>query len=141
MSWLLDTNVVSEWTKPRPDPAVAGFLASADEDALFLSVVALAELRRGVDRLPSGRRRNALDEWLENDLLLRFEGRILVIDVAVAAAWGRIMARTERRGHTPGVMDVWIAAIAEVHGMTLVTRDAGDFVPLLDDVLNPWDAV
>lgn len=107
---------------------------------MFLSVVTLAELSQGVDRLPMGRRRSALDEWLENDLLHRFEGRILGIDPDVAAAWGRIMARTERRGRTPGVMDVWIAAIAETRGLTLVTRDVGDFAPLLEHMVNPWDA-
>ncbi|MSP01402.1 MAG: type II toxin-antitoxin system VapC family toxin [Acetobacteraceae bacterium] len=140
MNYLLDTNVVSEWARPHPDPAVATFLASMAEDGMFLSVVTLAELSQGVDRLPMGRRRSALDEWLENDLLHRFEGRILGIDPDVAAAWGRIMARTERRGRTPGVMDVWIAAIAETRGLTLVTRDVGDFAPLLEHMVNPWDA-
>ena len=138
MSYLLDTNVVSEWTKPRPHPAVVAFLASTDEDLLFLSVVTLAELRRGVDRLALGRRRAALSDWLEHDLIQRFDLRILGIDRAVASAWGRIMSRAERHGTTPGVMDVWIAAVAEVHGLMVVTRDTADFAPLLDNVFNPW---
>jgi predicted nucleic acid-binding protein len=143
VSYLLDTNVVSEWTKPRADPAVIAFLTATDEDLLFLSVVTLAELRRGVDRLPSGRRRSALSDWLEHDLIQRFERRILGVDRDVAAAWGRIMARVERRGKTPGVMpgviDVWIAAIAEAHGLTVVTRDIADFAPLLNNAHNPWN--
>jgi toxin FitB len=139
VSYLLDTNVVSEWTKPRADPAVVAFLTATNEDLLFLSVITLAELRRGVDRLPAGRRRVALSEWLEHDLIQRFDRRILGVDRDVAAAWGRIMARSERRGKTPGVMDVWIAAIAQAHDLTVVTRDVADFAPLLDNVYNPWD--
>jgi predicted nucleic acid-binding protein len=138
VSYLLDTNVVSEWTRPRPDPSVVAFLASADEDLLFLSVITLAELRRGVERLPPGGRRAALDQWLENDLIQRFEGRILGIDRDVASAWGRIMAQAELRGRVPGVMDVWIAAIAKMRDLTVVTRNAADFEPLLERVFNPW---
>ncbi len=140
MNWLLDTNVVSEWTRPRPHPAVVAFLASTDEETLFLSVITLAELRRGVDRLPAGRRRAALSEWLENDLPHRFGQRILGVDRDVADAWGQIMARAERSGRTPGVMDVWIAAIAETRDLTVVTRNVADFTPLLERVFNPWDA-
>jgi predicted nucleic acid-binding protein len=81
----------------------------------------------------------ALDAWLEHDLIQRFDGRILGIDRNVAAAWGRIMVQAERRGRTPGVMDVWIAAIADVHSLTVVTRDAADFAPLVASVRNPWD--
>jgi predicted nucleic acid-binding protein len=79
-----------------------------------------------------------LNEWLENDLIDRFDGRILGIDREAADAWGRLMAQAERNGTTPAVLDVWIAAIAEVHGMTLVTRNVADFVPLLGHVFNPW---
>ena len=140
MNYLLDTNVVSEWTRPRPNPNVAAFLAEADEDSLFLSVVTLAEVRRGVTRLPDGRRRIVLGTWLETDLLQRFDSRILGIDADVADAWGRIMAAAERSGRTPGAMDVWIAAIAEVTGLTLATRDIRDFTPLGVRVFCPWEA-
>jgi toxin FitB len=139
VTYLLDTNVVSEWTRPRPAPGVVGFLASANEDLLYLSVITLAELRRGVDRLPNGIRRVSLDEWLENDLIRRFDGRILHIDRAVARAWGRLMATIERRGRAPGVMDVWIAAIAEVHDLTVVTRNVADFEPFGRRIFNPWE--
>ena len=86
MSFLLDTSVVSEWTQPRPDEGVAAFLAAEDEAGLYLNVVTIAELRRGVDRLAAGRRRTLLDDWLLNDLPVRFAGRLLGIDAAVANA-------------------------------------------------------
>jgi toxin FitB len=138
VTFLLDTNVLSEAKRPRPDPRVIAFLETTDEDLLFLSVITLGEVRRGVDRLPLGRRRSALNEWLENDLVDRFDGRILGIEREAADAWGRLMAQAERNGTTPAVLDVWIAAIVEVHGMTLVTRNVADFAPLLGHVFNPW---
>jgi predicted nucleic acid-binding protein len=138
VSYLLDTNVVSEWTRPRPDPAVVEFLASTDEELMFLSVITLAELRRGVDRLATGRRKVALHEWLTHDLIQRFDARILDVNQEVASAWGRIMAQAERRGKTPGLMDVWIAAIAEVNSLTLVTRNVTDFATLVGRIFNPW---
>lgn len=138
MSFLLDTNVVSEWVKPRPDPGVARWLEEADEDRVFLSAVTLAELRYGVERMASGRRRKRLDEWLGSELTARFEARILPIDLVVADAWGKITARSEAVGRPLGAIDAFIAATAEVHGLTLVTRNASDFEPTLKAIVNPW---
>lgn len=138
MSFLLDTNVVSEWVKPRPDPSVAGWLAQVDEDAVFLSVVTFAELRHGVERLPASKRRKQLDEWLRADLPLRFEQRILPVDGAVADEWGRLVARREALGRPIHAMDALIAATAEVHALTLVTRNASDFEASVKSVVCPW---
>jgi toxin FitB len=88
VSFLLDTNVASEWVKPRPDPGVVAWLADVDEDRVFLSVVSRAEVRHGIERMPKGSRQARLDAWLRDELPQRFERRILLIDERVADAWG-----------------------------------------------------
>lgn len=141
MSFLLDTNVVSEWVKPRPNEGVVRWLAETDEDRIFLSVVTLAELCHGIERLPAGARRKRLDEWLTDELPLRFEGRVLAVDEAVANAWGRMVAQREAAGKPIAIMDAFIAATAEAHGLTIVTRNVGDFKPSTKAVLNPWTEI
>ena len=138
MRYLLDTNLVSEWTKPRPNAGVIEWLAQVDEDDVFLSVVTFAELRHGIERLPAGRRRKGLDAWLRSELPQRFEGRIVLIDGAIADEWGRLVARHEARGRLIQAMDGLIAATAQVHRLTLVTRNAADFQLSVKSVLNPW---
>jgi predicted nucleic acid-binding protein len=138
VNFLLDTNLVSEWTKGRPDPGVIGWLADADEDRVFVSVITLAELRHGVERLAMGRRRKRLNEWIENELLFRFDQRILPIDAATADAWGRIVAHREALGRPIGTMDAFIAATAQVHKLTLATRNQSDFESSVDSIVNPW---
>ena len=138
MTYLLDTNLVSEWTKPRPDIGVVAWLAEADEDRLFISVITLAELRHGIERLPVGARRKRLDAWLNDELPTRFEGRTLPIDPETAQAWGRLMARAQATGRALGAMDGFIAATAERHDFTLVTRNVADFESLGIRLENPW---
>src|SRR5262245_28285130 len=138
MTFLLDTNVVSEWVKPRPNPGVVTWLANVDEDRVFLSVVTLTELRYGIERLAAGARRRSLEEWLQRELPLRFEGRILPVDETVADASGRIAARSESAGRPIEAIDAFLAATAEVHSLTLVTRNESDFKAVLKTTLNPW---
>ncbi len=138
MNFLLDTNVISEWVKPRPNLGVMDWLASADEDRLFLSVATLAELRYGVERLPAGKKRMQLQEWLETELPGRFAARVLAIDEPVASAWGKLLARADAAGRPLGVMDGFLAATAAVHQLTLVTRNSSDFQALSIKMLNPW---
>lgn len=138
MTYLLDTNVVSEWIKPRPEPGVIKWLAEADEDRVYLSVVTLAELRFGIQRMPPGERRNRLNAWLKDELIERFEGRILPIDPPVAEAWGQLLARGRVLGRTLAIMDGFLSATAEVHHMTMVTRNVPDFLDLGHPVVNPW---
>jgi predicted nucleic acid-binding protein len=138
VSFLLDTNVVSEWVKQRPDPGVITWLGEVDEDRVFLSVVTLTELRHGIDRLADGNRRRRLDTWLRHELPLRFEGRLLSVDQAVADRWGEVVARREAAGRPIGVMDAFIAATASVHGLKLVTRNESDFKSAVKEIVNPW---
>ena len=138
MSFLLDTNVVSEWTKPRPNAGVIEWLEQVEEDEAFLSVVTFAELRHGIERLPAGSRRRRLDEWLRQDLPLRFDARIVGVDGAIADEWGRLVARREARGRPIHAMDALIAATAQVHDLTLVTRNTADFQASVKSLLNPW---
>ena len=138
MSFLLDTNVVSEWIKPRPNPGVVSWLAAVDEDQTSLSVVTFTELRYGIDKLPVGAKRKRLDEWLQRDLTARFEGRILPIDLVIADECGKLVARSEALGRPIEPRDAFIAATAEVFGLTLVTRNVSDFQPTVRQVVSPW---
>ncbi|MGH9743450.1 MAG: type II toxin-antitoxin system VapC family toxin [Candidatus Acidiferrum sp.] len=139
MNYLLDTNVVSEWAKPRPNAGVVRWLADQDEDRLFLSVITLAELRHGVEQMRRCVRRERLNVWIEDELRERFEGRILSIHEGVADAWGRLMAMSESRGKRMNVTDGFLAAIATVWGLSLVTRDIADFKAAGCAFFNPWN--
>ena len=139
MSLLLDTNVVSEFMKPRPDAAVVEWLRLQDEDALFLSTLTLAELHRGIALLPAGKKRTALAEWVEGELSERFEGRILPVDRTVSRVWGELMASAERRGRRLAAMDGLIAATAMSSQLDLVTRNVRDFEAVDVTLVNPWE--
>ena len=141
MNFLLDTNLVSEWIKPQPHPGVVTWLANADEDRVFLSVVTLAELRYGVERMAIGRRRTRLEQWVQNELPQRFDGRILGIDSQIADVWGRVVAHSKAAGRPMSTMDGFIAATAVVHQLMLVTRNVGDFESTKISVVNPWDVI
>jgi hypothetical protein len=138
VSFLLDTNVISEWVRPQPDRNVIAWTAGLDEDRVFISVISFAEIRRGVEILPNGRRRERLAAWLAEDLPARFEQRILDTDLRVAETWGMLMARGPKIGLTLGSMDAFIAATARAHGLTLATRNIKDFQRLGLSLLDPW---
>lgn len=138
MNYLLDTNAISEWAKPRPDPGIIRWLDEVDEDRTYLSVITLGELRKAVERLAIGRRRERLEQWLAADLPDRFTGRVLPIDAAVADEWGRLLARTEQAGTAIGGIEALIAATATVHGMQVVTRNVAHFRQARVRVISPW---
>ena len=138
MSFLLDTNVISEPMKARPNAGVLTWLAEVDEDNIFLSVVTITELRYGIERLATGRRRDHLEKWLRKDLGSRFERRILPVDIEIADACGRLVARSESMGRPIEPRDAFIAATAEVHALTLVTRNASDFEATVKAIVMPW---
>ncbi len=140
MKWLLDTCVVSELVRPKPDPAVVAWVRNQQEEHLFLSVLTLGELRKGIQRLPDSHKRVRLENWLDRDLKLRFAGRWLTVDEEVAERWGLVTADAVRRGVGVPVLDGLIAATALVHGMTVVTRNTTDIRSTGVLFLNPWEA-
>lgn len=140
MKLLLDTNVLSEVTKPSPDEGVLRWIHALDEDRTFISIVSIAEIRRGIALMDSGRKREALGEWLAHDLPQRFENRIIPVEGPVALAWGDLMALAKRSGRGLASMDGLIAATAVAHRLTLATRNTKDFEGFGVDIFNPWTA-
>src|SRR5258708_30573064 len=118
MSFLLDTNVVSEWMKPQPNAGLVEWLNNVDEDRVFISVVTLTEIRYGIERMATGNRRKNLEEWLQHELPIRFEGRILLVDETVADSRGRVAARRDAAGRPIGAIDAFLAATPAVHRPT-----------------------
>jgi hypothetical protein len=137
MRCLLDTCVVSELTKPKPDPEVAHWFASTQAENLYLSAITIGEIRRGTAQLAPGRRRAALAAWTDK-LSRSFAGRILPVEEKVAARWGEIAVRAERSGKPKPLADGLIAATALQHDLTLATRNVDDFEPFGVGLFNPW---
>jgi predicted nucleic acid-binding protein len=136
--FLLDTNIPSEFRNPRPEPRVVQWVDSVAEDSVFISVVTLGEIRKGCELLDAGKRRKELERWLEVDLREWFAGRILPVTDAIAERWGRLDAQRQRLGLPLNTADGQIAATAQHHGLTLVTRNVKDFSDLGVSVFNPW---
>ncbi len=138
MKYLLDTNVISELVAKQADPRVLEWVDGLDPGGVYLSVITIGELRKGIEKLPPSARRQALERWLNEDLLLRFGDRILSIDVEVMLTWGALVGRLETAGTPLPAMDSLIAALALHHGCTLVTRNENDFHGTGVTVVNPW---
>jgi hypothetical protein len=136
--WLLDTNVISELRRPRPNPHVVAFVAAQPEDQLFLSEVTLAEIRFGIEQLSDPERRAALSAWLNTTLRPLFVRRILPLTEDVILRWRLMVEAGRRRGHTFGQPDLFIAATAAEAGLTVVTRDTIHFEAAGVPVFNPW---
>jgi len=136
--FLLDTNCVSELVRPDPEPNVINWMGEIDEANLYLSVLTLGEIRKGLARLGQGSRRTRLETWLEVDLRARFAGRIVPIDAGVAERWGWLAAEAKRKGRGLPVIDGLLAATALHLNLTVVSRNARDFVETQVPVLNPW---
>ncbi len=135
MSWLLDTNVISELARPVPNPVVAQWL-TAHEDELFLSVLTLGEIQKGISSLVDSRRRRRLANWLEREIRPWFAGHLLPVDERVAVRWGRLQAQA--RQPLPAI-DSLIAATALEHGLVLATRYTQDMARTGVSLFNPWD--
>jgi predicted nucleic acid-binding protein len=138
MRFLVDTNVFSEPTKPRPDVAVLEWLASQPGESHAVSVISVGEAHMGIELLEHGKRRTSLQQWFR--LLIRdhFADRVLPVTRRVALAWGRIMAAEQKRGRKVPLLDGLLLATAAVHGLTIVTRNERDFEGRGVPVHNPW---
>ncbi len=136
--FLLDTNVLSELIKPKPDAKVVRWIEGTNEASMFLSVLTLGEIRNGITRLRSGARRGRLESWLHVDLRERFQGRLLPINEAIADRWGAISAAAAAKGKPLPVIDGLLAATALHHDLMLVTRNGSDVAATGVAVLNPW---
>jgi len=138
--YLLDTNCISELVRLKPEPRVMAWMQAAEETLLYLSVLTLGEIRKGLAGLPQGKRRTNLETWREIELGARFAGRILPIDVPVADRWGLLAATAKREGKTLSTIDGLLAATALHHNLTVVSRNVSDFADTRVQVLNPWKA-
>lgn len=138
MSYLVETCALSELVNRRPDPRVVDWFDAVPPEALFVSALTLGEIRKGVEKLPAGRRRERIGTWLEIELPDWFEDRILSIDAAVADEWGRLAAHSPR---TMPAVDALIAATALRHRLSIVTRNVADFAKSGVPVVNPWDRI
>jgi hypothetical protein len=136
VSYLIDTNVLSELRRKAPDPRVVAWLQARPRQSLFLSVLTLGEIREGLERVPEPARKQALLDWLEVELPNYFVGRVLAIDAATADRWGRLMAQAARP--LPAI-DALLAATALHNDLALVTRNTKDFAGLDVPLINPWD--
>lgn len=134
--YLLDTNCISELVRPRPEPRVIQWVEATDEAMLYLSVITLGEIRKGVAAVPHGKRRIALEAWLEMDLPARFAGRILPIDAAIADRWGTLAAQADANGSSLPAVDGLLAATAIYHDLVIVSRNVADFP--YSQVFDPW---
>ena len=136
--FLLDTNVISELVRPRPSPRVTHWLDSTDEELLFLSVLTLGEIRKGITTLTDPTRKVRLEGWLSGNLIPRFEGRILTIDQAIAERWGQITGSLWAQATPLPVIDGLLAATALDHNLTLVTRNTRDVTLTGVPAFDPW---
>ena len=138
--FLLDTNILSELVKPRPEPKVTTWLGSVDENLFFISVLTLGEIRRGVALLSNSARRTQIEAWLEADLRRRFSERILPITEDIADRWGNLSGQARAKNIFIPVIDGLLAATALHHNLTLVTRNIKDVSATNANLFNPWDS-
>lgn len=136
--FLLDTNVISELVRVRPDALVTTWVEETDEDLLYLSVLTLGEIRRGISLLRDAARRVRLEAWLAGDVVVRFQSRILPVSQQVADRWGRLSANASAEGLPLSVADGLLAATALQHNLVLVTRNTKDVLPTGVPLFNPW---
>ena len=141
MNYLLDTCVISELVKPAADEKVTSWISSGFEETIHLSVITIGEIQKGITKLAASAKKHQLQRWLDNDLINRFENRIVPIDQKVARMWGKILAQGEKKGRQIPAIDGLIAATCLAYDMTVVTRNVSDMQVDGLSVFNPWESV
>ncbi len=140
IGFLLDTNVLSELRRPRPEPRVINFVETQPEELLFISTVTFAEIRYGIEKQDDPVRRASLTDWLDNDLRPLFVDRVITMSEDVIFRWRLLVEQGRRHGHTFGQPDLFIAAAAAVHNLVVVSRDVDHFIAAGVPTLDPWHA-
>lgn len=138
MKYLLDTCVISELVTKSPNPQVVAFIDSLEPEDVFLSVITIGEIARGIEKLTSSKRKQSLHAWLHENLLVRFDGRILSLDTEIMMEWGKLTAYVEVSGKPMPAVDSLIAATALTYELALITRNVRDFESAKIEMVNPW---
>jgi predicted nucleic acid-binding protein len=138
--WLIDTNVISEVRKPKPEPKVLAFIADRPLAQLYISVVTLAEIRFGIESMDDPKRRAGLNDWLMYTVRPMFDQRVLPLTEEIMLRWRIVLEDGREAGHTYSQPDLIIAATALEHGLTVVTRDRSDYDKAQVQVVNPWES-
>ena len=139
MNYLLDICVLSEFTRHQPEERVIDWLNSIEEEKLFISVITVGEIQRGIERMPDSHRKTELLIWMNNGLLTRFAEQMVTIDAQTMLLWGSLVARLEAAGQRVDVMDSLILASALQNNLIIATRNVADFLPGGVQVINPWE--
>ena len=137
--WLLDTNILSELRRPKPEPKVVAFVAAQPLDQIYVSAVTFAEIRFGIEIVKSVARRAELNDWLAHRVRPMFEQRVLAVTEDIMFKWRLLVEEGRKVGHTFSQPDLIIAATALHHGLTVVSRDKGDYAKSRVPLLNPWE--
>ena len=140
MRYLLDTCVISELVAKQPNPRVLEWVDTLDADGVYISVITIGEITKGIEKLPNSKRRQELSDWLENELLIRFQDNLIELDVNILIRWGKLNAQLEIDGKRAPAIDSLIAATALEHKLILVTRNESDFAGTGVEMLNPWQS-
>ena len=138
MKYILDTNVISEAINKQPNLQVMNWLRGMDAQDLYLSVVTVGEIKKGVEKLPESHRKQTIKDWFENDLLIKFDGQILTLDLSIILVWGKLVGELEQQGRKLPALDSLIAATAKYYNYTLVTRNEKDFAGIDITIFNPF---
>jgi len=136
--WLLDTNILSELRRPKPEPKVVAFIAAQPLELLYISTVTLAEIRFGIELLPDAARRSELNDWLTHKVRPMFEQRALPVTEDIMLKWRLLVEEGRKAGHTFSQPDLIIAATGQHHDLTIVSRDTADYLKARVPILNPW---